>query len=180
MKAKFKTFIDCCKRNPIVTGVCAILFLAFCMGMCGCTDDGNSGGTNLPNIADVSGVYVISEGYQTIKDNQGRDEKTEFALSDNIKLFSMQSGNAYQMFTCLGVLNKDLVVKCDYKEHKSMGGIEGCQEVTGEIKFTDDGAEMKIRMEMEYPAVDYVGESDVEIKLLFVKPVCDCDNNDDS
>ena len=180
MKAKLRAFVDLCKRNPIVTGVLAILLLAFLAGTCGCAGENNNGGTNLPNVADVSGVYVISEGFQTIKDNQGRDTRDEFTISDDIKLFGTQSGNAYQMFTCLGVLNKDLIVKCDFKEHKSMGGIEGCQEVVGEIKFTDDGAEMTLHIDTEYPAVDYKGESDVEIKLQFVKPICDCDNNRDS
>jgi hypothetical protein len=176
MKDKLKKAVAWLKERPVKATLGVLLFIALLGAICSCED--KKSGDGPASIADVSGMYVVESGFQTITDSQGRDETVEFSLSDGITLQVVQSGNSITLFACNGVLNKDLKVPCVYKEELNFFGSKGCEEITGEIVFNDDEAELKVFINTRYDDMGYEGTNEVEVKLLFDKATCEGMDNE--
>lgn len=180
MQELVKKVINFVKNHPLLTGSLVVLVLFL---MCGCQAEERDWG--LPNIADVSGIYMITSGFQTIKDSDGEDSRTDFVTSDNILLQVTQSSNAVKLFSCLGILDEDLTVKCEFKEQLDFWGVPGCQHITGQISFVENTAELTMHIDVEFPDIDYTAETEIEAKLVLDSETCsnlirdDTDSNTD-
>jgi hypothetical protein len=174
MKKLFTKAKDFVYAHPY-TCVGAVIVLLLLLGMCGCSDD--DGGTSLPSAADVGGIYLVEEGFQTMKEEGKEEERTDFTAEDGIELPVEQSGSAVKLFICMGVLNEDLTVQCDQKVEVGFGG---CQTNTGTITFNDDGTlTTTMHFDWEDPFWGN-GSSDIELTMSRVRDICGEDDSGDS
>jgi len=170
MKEKLQRAFKWCKKYP--AGAIIVLAGLIVLGgfLCSCSESGSS---ELPKPKDVAGIYVIESGFQHMVDNSGADTTTEFTTEDNIQLQAMQSGSAVDLYVCLGTVDKDGKMLCDYREELDFYGAKGCQFVKGSVEFKDDKAVLKVVIEASYPDYDFEGTNTVEIVLARVGEACE-------
>jgi len=133
--------------------------LTFVFGLCGCSTSGPAtcDGTS------VAGVYKVTKGTQTIKDSQGTNEVNDITEA---YILVAQGGCAVNHFECMGVM-EDGLVQCDsinYGLDMFVGPY--VQRTQGLLDFTGEGMEASFSFTMDFPWVDYTGESDVNFKAV--------------
>jgi len=180
MKEKFEAVYDwCCAHvNQTILFILGMVFLFWLGGMCSCA---NSEEEYLKQdaYANVAGIYVVSDGYQTIKDNQGTDQTSTFNLKDGLQLSVNQADNAISMLNCLGMLRKDLTVDSSYPFAQFYMGIEGCETVTCHAEFRGDTAYIFIHTDVMYSMLGFMGTSDIELELILDRTLDETDCAED-
>jgi hypothetical protein len=177
MKAKLEAVKEWCYNHIelIASGFIILLLLAITGGMCGCT----SSETIIPKQdahADISGIYVVNSGYQTILDNQGTDKTTNFKLADGLQVSVSQADNAVKVLNCLGVLQQDLTVDSHYPFAQFYMGTEGCETVTCFFEYKGGGAAyLYIHTDVIYSMFGFMGTSDIELELLLDRTLDETD-----
>ncbi|RLF68235.1 MAG: hypothetical protein DRN26_00225 [Thermoplasmata archaeon] len=177
LKSMTEKAVAAVKKHPLLSFgllVAALVLLGLTCQGCATSNDEQE----LPSTVDVSGVYVIKSGYQEFITPSGT-EREEFTLSDGIALSVSQSGDAVQMFTCFGVMDKDLKVRCVDKVETEDWGQKCCRIDDGELQFTENGARLRLHMEGFCEGVSGSWSSEVELELLYDTHLCDFEVGND-
>ena len=145
-------------------------FLCLMLFTTGCTTDSTT-----TSSVDISGIYAVTDGFQTIRDNQGTDKTTEFNLNDGLQVSVSQAGSAVKILNCLGSLQSNLTIESTYPFAQFYMGIEGCETVTCFAEFNGNTAYLYIHTDVMYSMLGFMGTSDVELELLLDRTLDETD-----